>query len=233
MLEQMKFQSTNIDGLLGQGLDDVGIKHAPQTIYYKGVTPIPFKRARVSVIGTRNPTETGISDARDVAKALVEEGVAVVSGLAKGIDTVAHRTAIDEGGETIAVLGTPLDRVYPQQNADLQQEIMGKHMVISQYPAGHTSTRKDFVLSNYTMALISDASVIVEAEDESDILHHGWETLRLGKYLFICQSAFQNKELKWPKELEKYGAVELVDMDQIFEFTPPPIPLDELLRNIS
>ena len=82
------------------------------------------------------------------------------------------------------------------------------------------------------MALISDASVIVEAEDESEILHHGWEALRLGIPLFICQSVFQNKELKWPRELEDYGAAELVDMDQIFEFTPPNIPLEDLLRNI-
>ena len=232
MLEQMKFRSIDMRGLLGHGLNDVKIKYAPQTIYYKGVTPIPFKRARVSVIGTRNPTETGIADAKYVAKALVEEGVAVVSGLGEGIDTVAHRTAMDEGGETTAVIATPLDRVHPRQNADLQQEIMDKHMVISQYPVGHTTTQKDFVSQNRTMALISNASVIVEAEDGSDVLHHGWETLRLGKYLFICQSAFQNKELKWPRELEKYGAVELVDMDQIFEFTPPNIPLEDRLRNI-
>ena len=139
---------------------------------------------------------------------------------------------MDEGGETTAVIGTPPDRAYPLQNADLQQEIMDKGMVISQYPVEHTTTRRDFVLSNYTMALISNASVIVEAEDESNILHHGWETLRLGKMLFICQSAFQNEELRWPRELENYGAVELVDMEQIFDFTPPNISLDDLLRNI-
>src|SRR5206468_11611834 len=72
---------------------------------------------------------------------IFKKRVVIVSGLAEGIDTAAHRAAIDSGGRTIAVLGTPLDRVYPQKNTELQQEIMRNHLAISQFPIDRKSTR--------------------------------------------------------------------------------------------
>ena len=233
MPEKTKFQSTDIGGLLGRGLNDVEKKYAPKTLYYKGAMQLPIRHARVSIVGTRNPTETGISNAKKVAKALVKERVAIVSGLARGIDAVGHRTAIEEGGETIAVLGTPLNKTSPSQNTDLQKEIMDRHLAISQYPDGHTTRGKDFVLRNFTMALISDASVIAEAGDGGGTLHHGREALRLGRPLFICQSVFQNEELKWPGEFMRQGAVKLVDLEQIFEFTSPNVPPSDLRQHMS
>lgn len=81
---------------------------------------LPLRRPRVSVIGTRKPTGKGITDAREITQILVGRDALVVSGLAAGIDAVAHRTAIDLKGRTAAVLGTPLNRSYPRQNAGLQ-----------------------------------------------------------------------------------------------------------------
>ena len=86
----------------------------------------------------------------------------IVSGLAEGIDTAAHTAAISRGGRTIAVLGTPLDQVFPRQNAALQDQIMREHLAVSQFPAGHPVQRKNFPLRN-RWALISDATVIIEA----------------------------------------------------------------------
>lgn len=116
----------------------------------------------------------------------------VVSGLAEGIDTAAHRAAIDAGGKTIAVLGTPLDKSYPRSNAELQRTLMEEHAVLSQFPVGYPTQPKNFPMRNATMALIVCASVIVEAGESSGALSQGSETLRLGRMLFIMESVFAN-----------------------------------------
>jgi len=132
--------------------------------------------------------------------------------------------------ETIAVIGTPLNKTYPKENSELQKEIMKNHLVISQYPVGYSTTPKDFVLRNRTMALISDATVIVEAGNSSGSLHQGWETLRIGRPLFICKSVVQNNELKWPKEMIKYGAMELDKPIDILENLPSDVKMPELFQ---
>src|SRR5438034_11768458 len=96
----------------------------------------PSTKARVAIIGSRKASAKGLSTAAHIASVLSKKGVVVVSGLAEGIDTAAHETAIREGGRTVAVLGTPLNRVYPQKNSHLQHEIMTNHLVISQFPIG-------------------------------------------------------------------------------------------------
>src|SRR6266436_534441 len=79
----------------------------------------PVPRPRLAIIGSRKASGKGLDVASEIAKTLVKNRVVIVSGLAEGIDTAAHRAAIESGGRTIAVLGTPLDRVYPQKNSDL------------------------------------------------------------------------------------------------------------------
>ena len=87
--------------------------------------------------GAKDTWLKGVKDAEKITKTLVEHKVVVVSGLARGIDTVAHKTAIKYGGKTIAVLGTPLNRFYPPENRTLQELIMKEHLAISQYPIGN------------------------------------------------------------------------------------------------
>jgi len=230
MEEEIEYQSIDLKNLLGRPLNDIEEKYAPETIYYKGPMKIPLPCARVSVIGTREPTEDGILAAEQVSKTLVENNVIIVSGLAKGIDTVGHKTAIKNGGKTIAVIGTPLNKTYPKENTELQEEMMKNNLVLSQYPVGHPTTKKDFALRNRTMALISDASVIVEAGDGSGTLYQGWETIRLGRPLFICKSVVHNPKLKWPKEMMEYGAIELDDPIDILEILPSNIKMPELFQ---
>jgi len=230
MVEGIEYPSIDLKSLLGRSLNDIERKYAPETIYYKGPMQIPLSCARVSVIGTRKPTEEGLKAAEEVSKILVENSVIIVSGLAKGIDTVGHKTAIKNGGKTIAVIGTPLNKTYPKENIDLQEEMMENHLVVSQYQVGHPTTRKDFALRNRTMALISDASVIVEAGDGSGTLYQGWETIRLGRPLFICKSVVHNPKLKWPKEMIEYGAIELDDPVDILEVLPSNVKMPELFQ---
>ena len=230
MAEELEYQSIDLKNLLDRPLNDIERKNAPPTIYYKGSIDIPLPCARVSVIGTREPSEVGIKAAEQVAKTLVKNNVIIVSGLAKGIDSVGHKTAIKNGGKTIAVLGTPLNKTYPKENAELQKEMMKSQLVVSQYNVGHSTTKKDFVFRNRTMALISDASVIVEAGDGSGTLYQGWETLRLGRPLFICKSVVHNPKLVWPKDMIKHGAIELDDPRDILEILPSNIKMPELFQ---
>ena len=171
----------------------------------------------------RKPTEEGIKEARAVTEMLVDEGVTVVSGLAKGIDTIAHRTAIQKG-RTIAVLGTPLDRQYPKENRDLQNDIAMNHLVVSQFPIGKLVFKGNFVARNKTMALISNATVIVEAGESSGTIHQGWETLRLGRPLFVCRTVARSRP-RWLDKMEHYGAVILNDYSDILDEIPRDIPM--------
>jgi DNA processing protein len=138
---------------------------------------------------------------------LVEHGIVVVSGLAAGVDRAAHEAAIASGGQTIAVIGTPLDQCYPNENSELQRRIAREQLLVSQFPADHPIAPANFPARNRTMALLTEATVIVEAtEKKSGALLQGWETLRLGRLLFVLESAATDPTLTWPKDLIQYGA---------------------------
>ena len=206
--------------LLGP-LNEVERKFAPTRLFAAGPMEIPLPRPRAAIVGSRKASTKGLDAAADIARTLVKKGVVVVSGLAEGIDTAAHRATIEARGRTIAVLGTPLNRTYPQKNLQLQQEIVSNHLAISQFPIGHPTQPKDFVLRNRTMALISNASIIVEAGETSGSLHQGWEVLRLGRPLFIRAAIVSDRSLSWPKKMISYGALELTDPVQVLDLLPP------------
>ncbi|WGM89461.1 MAG: DNA-processing protein DprA [Candidatus Bathyarchaeum tardum] len=215
----MKFSNYMLDELLGP-LNEVEKKHAPKTLYVSGKLPIPLPGPRAAIIGSRKASEKGLEAARYIAKTLVKENVLIVSGLAEGIDTSAHETAVEEGGNTIAVLGTPLNEFYPQKNTSLQELIMHNHLAISQFQIGCPIQRKNFVIRNRLMALISDASIIVEAGNSSGSLHQGWEALRLGRPLFIWHSILENSSITWSSKMRQYGAMILKDPQEVMEVLP-------------
>jgi DNA processing protein len=143
----------------------------------------------------------------------------VVSGLAKGIDTAAHRAAIDAGGSTVGVIGTPMDQAYPPENAELQKLIGERYLLISQFPMGRSTQRFNFPRRNRTMALISHATVIVEAGETSGSLSQGWEAIRLNRPLFLMSSVVESG-LKWPEEMLPYGAHVLRETEELMELLP-------------
>jgi DNA processing protein len=217
--EGTRISTLTPEQLLGP-LNDVEKKFAPKELYVAGSLPIPLQGPRTAIIGSRKASPQGLEAARYIARTLVRKDVVIVSGLARGIDTSAHETAIEEGGKTIAVLGTPLDRFYPRENSELQEVIMRDHLAISQFPIGHPTRPKDFVLRNRTMALISDASIIVEAGNSSGSLHQGWEALRLGRPLFIWESIIKHSSLTEPAKMLKFGATVLTDPKQVLDVLP-------------
>jgi DNA processing protein len=218
-LGDMQTHMYNLEELVGP-LNDIEKKFAPKELYVEGNLEIPLRSPRSAVIGSRKASPEGLRAAFEITRTLVNEGVVIVSGLAEGIDTSAHETAIQEGGKTIAVLGTPLNRFYPQRNRQLQEFIMHHHLAISQFPIGYPIQPKNFVIRNRLMALISDVSIIIEASDSSGSLHQGWEALRLGRPLFIRNSIVNDRSLSWPKKMLEYGAIELTEPEEVLEFLP-------------
>lgn len=190
--------------LLGP-LNETEKKFAPSRLFVAGDREILQQGARVSIVGTRNPSPEGVARARKLARILAERHMVVVSGLAKGIDTAAHLSAIESGGRTIAVIGTPLDTAYPKENEALQRRIMAEHLCVSQFAQGQATQRMNFPIRNRTMALLSDATVIIEASEKSGTESQGWEALRLGRALFIAK-ALVDLGIAWPHEMLRYGA---------------------------
>lgn len=202
-------------------LNDYERRNAPRTIFAAGDTSLLGCGRKVSVVGSRKATDDDLDRAQKLVARLVSECVTIVSGLASGIDTIAHREAIERGGRTIAVLGTPLDRTYPESNTVLQREVIRGHVAISEFPLGGNVTRKNFAMRNRTMALISDATVVITAGERSGTRHQGWEAIRLGRELFFLEP-FASSDIPWVTEQMSYGAQSLSEenLDLFLEHLP-------------
>jgi DNA processing protein len=208
-----------LQDLLGP-FNEVERKNAPDVVYFAGDPGLLRLVPRVSIVGSREASPHGLMRAAKLAHELADRRAVVVSGLARGIDTAAHCAAIRAGGRTVAVLGTPLDQTYPPENAALQRVIMERHLALSQFPIGHPSGRSNFPRRNRTMALLSDATVIVEADDQGGSLIAAWEALRLGRRVFVMRSAIEKRDLSWPAEMLRYGAEVLTKTEDLVATLP-------------
>ena len=211
----------NYNYLLNQ-LNEVEKKNAPKELFFKGDFNLLTEGRRVSVVGSRKVSKNGLKRTAIISELLVKHGITVVSGLALGVDTKAHQTAIEKGGKTIAVLGNSLSNVYPKENKSLQDKIKKDHLVISQFKEGIPTTPKNFPMRNRTMALISDATIIIEASEKSGTKHQGWEALRLGRNLYILENLITEVNISWVNEMIEYGAQVLTksNVDEHFQSIP-------------
>jgi DNA processing protein len=141
------------------------IHQAPPVLFARG-TVIPDDVA-VSVVGSRTASPRGLDIAAGVARELVARGVTVLGGLALGIDAAAHRAALGAGGRTVGVIGTGIDRAYPGQNRELQEQIAERGLVLSQFWPGAPPQRHNFLMRNATMSGYGLATVVVEAGEQS------------------------------------------------------------------
>lgn len=193
-----------------------------ELFYYAGAWDLAWSPRSVAVVGTRNPSKDGLARTRKLVKALVHDDFTVVSGLAAGIDTMAHHTAMEEGGRTVAVIGTPLSETYPKQNNQLQREIMRSFLVVSQVPVkrydmqSYRGNRLFFPERNATMSALTQATIIVEAGETSGALTQARAALEQNRNLFILSNCF-DRRLKWPGRLEAKGAMRVRDYDDIAE----------------
>lgn len=158
-----------------------------------------IERPRIAIVGARKATQDGRRRASQLARDCARAGVVVVSGLAEGIDYAAHTAAIEHGGKTIAVIGTPLDKVYPEKHAELQRQIYREHLLLSPFTWGEKFVPSNFPERNRIMARLAKATVIIEASDTSGSLHQAAESIHVGHPVFIAAGVLNNPNLSWPK----------------------------------
>jgi DNA processing protein len=142
-----------------------GVHQAPPILFARGA--LAAQDRAVSVVGSRKASGRGLAIAGSIARALVTEGITVLSGLAEGIDTAAHRAALDTGGRTVAVIGTGIGRYYPPRNRELQDMIAADGLVLSQFWPDSPPSRASFPMRNATMSGYGLATVVVEAGEKS------------------------------------------------------------------
>jgi DNA processing protein len=168
----------------------------------------------VAIVGIRQPTERGVDQARQLAAGLAATGIPVISGLAAGIDTAAHTAALAAGGRTVAVVGTGIDRVYPPQNASLQEEIAAKGLVISQFLPGSPPTKVSFPMRNAVMSGYALATVVVEAAHRSGARMQARLALQHGRHVFLMRSLLEHD---WARDYAQRPGVTVVETaDDVF-----------------
>ena len=177
----------------------------------------------VAIVGSRKPSPEGLKRASKLVKLLVKDDYTIASGLAQGIDSMAHHTCLQMGGRTIGVIGTPLNEFYPKENKDTQQLIADEHLLISQVPfirytqQTYRGNKLFFPERNKTMSALSEATVIVEASDTSGTLIQARAALKQSRKLFILDSCFLNKNITWPHKFLELGAKRIKEFEEIQE----------------
>ncbi|MGK7879148.1 MAG: DNA-processing protein DprA [Crocosphaera sp.] len=149
------------------------IPSPPPLLYYQGQVNLLENQGNapiVGIVGTRHPTDHGRRWTRKIAIALVKHGFTIVSGMAAGIDGIAHQACLEAGGRTIAVLGTGIDVVYPSHHRQLHRDLQKRGLIISEYPAGTPGDRRHFPSRNRIIAGLSRAVLVMEAPERSGAL---------------------------------------------------------------
>jgi DNA processing protein len=195
-------------------------KHPVELLYYQGWWDLIYSRS-IAVVGTRKPSVEGEARTRKLVKSLIDDDFTIVSGLAAGVDTAAHNAALEHGGRTIAVIGTPLSHFYPKINRELQETIAKRFLLISQVPLhryenqDYRRNRLFFPERNKTMSVLTEATIIIEAGETSGTLIQARAALEQGRKLFILDSCFQNPKLSWPQKFADKGAIRVRTYDDV------------------
>jgi DNA processing protein len=194
----------------------------PPVVFTRGT--LSEDRRAVAVVGTRKPSEHGLTTATQIATALAENGVTVVSGLAQGIDTAAHTAALKARGRTVAVVGTGVNRTYPAANAALQRRIVDNGLVLSQFWPDASPTKQTFPMRNATMSGYAAATVVVEAAYQSGARMQARLALQHGRPVVLTDSLLAHD---WAREYAQRPGVHVVGSPEQLLAT-----VDEIVRQI-
>lgn len=221
-------QMSPLEHVFTEVLDTIALK--PKTLYFYGKMPENVlkndKKERpksVAIVGSRHNTRYGEEVAYNLAYKLAKKGVVIVSGLAYGIDSVGHRAALDAGGTTVAILGTPIDQIYPKNHTDLAKEIIAKSgAVISEYaPGAKVYPKTSFLERNRLISGLSDVVVIVEAAARSGTLNTAAHALEQGKDVFAVPGNITNPYSQGCNKLIHQGAFPFTEPDDILRLLFP------------
>ncbi len=177
----------------------------PPVLFMKGEW-LPNDEMSVSVVGTRHPTPYGVKAGRELCLGLAESGWTLVSGLARGIDTLAHESALQAGGRTVAVIGSGLDRLYPPENAALSRRIEARGCLMSEFPMGMPPHANHFPRRNRLIAALGRGIVIPEAGTDSGALITADYALQQGKDIFAMPGSVHSPASRGTHQLIQEGA---------------------------
>lgn len=194
----------------------------PPVLYVKGRI-LKSDAIAVAVVGSRSPTVYGKLVTEKISKEIVEMGITVVSGMARGIDSIAHKSAINCGGRTIAVLGCGLNVVYPPENFRLMDEIAGNGAVISEFPMSAKPDKMNFPQRNRVISGLSLGVVVVEAAEKSGSLITARHAVEQGREVFAVPGSLNSPKSHGTNRLIKMGAKLIEDVGDIIEEFPPDV----------
>lgn len=202
-------------------LDEAALERPPSALFLEG-SPLPPRGRSVAVVGSRTPTAPGLEMAARLARGLVEAGFAIVSGLAVGIDTAAHRAALDAGGYTAAVLGCGLDVDYPRRNSGLKRRIASTGTLVSEYAGGVAPKPGNFPERNRIIAGLCESVVFIEGSEKSGGLITARFALDANRSVFAVPGSVRNPLAAGPNELIRTSQASLVtDVHHILQELAP------------
>lgn len=196
------------------------IASPPLALFVDGDADLLWHPA-VAVVGSRMPTAGGRDHARDFSRALVASGMAVCSGLAAGIDAVAHAATLDAGGTTIAVLGSGIDMPYPRTHAALHARIAASGVVVSEHPPGTAARREHFPSRNRIIAGLALGTLVVEAAERSGALITARMAAEAGREVFAIPGSIHNPMARGCHRLIRDGAGLVECADEVVSVLAP------------
>jgi DNA processing protein len=215
---------TRQENLYPENLEE--IEDAPYTLYFKG--RLKRKETAVAIVGTRKMTTYGEEVAKEFASKLAKKGITIVSGLARGVDSAAHKAALEVKGRTIAVLPCGLTRVYPSENEYLAREIVTKGgALVSEYPLDFPITRENFRQRNRIISGLVEIVVVVEGEKKSGTLITASAAANQGRTVFAVPGQITSILSQAPHFLIQNGARIAFGVDDILEELKTPFVISE------
>lgn len=185
------------------------LKHiapVPLLLYVKGEIPKEVNDLSISIVGTRQPTAYGEAAAEKISFDLASMGVPIISGMARGVDTAAHKAALRAGGKTVAVLGSGVDYIYPYENKMLYEEITHSGAVISEFPPMAKPEAGNFPIRNRIISGISKGTVVIESNEKGGSMITARLALEQGRDVFAVPGAINSSQSLGTNELIKQGA---------------------------
>ena len=210
------------------------IHDPPLALYIKG-NITPADKHALAIVGTRHATHYGSSVADRLAYGLSKAGFTIISGLARGIDTVAHQAALKAGGRTLGVLGGAIDQFYPRENRELGDRMAAQGAVISEYPLGRPPDRQTFPYRNRIVAGMTMGLIVVEAGEKSGAVITANAALEQGRHVFAVPGRIDNPAARGCHALIKTGAKLVETIDDIIDDLQMLIPkkIDQQASNLK
>lgn len=192
------------------------ISDAPPVLYYKG-TLLPQDDLAIAVVGSRAATVYGRQVTEKLVSSLAASRLVIVSGLARGIDAIAHRAALDAGGRTIAVLGSGVDTIYPPENRKLAEEIVKNGAIVSEFPLGFPSVPSNFPARNRVISGLSLGVLVTEAAVDSGSLITAGQAAEQGREVFAVPGPITSRMSEGVNKLIKEGVHPATEVEDILE----------------